>query len=332
MYAHSANDYNETLLSVNSSSVNFAAFFMAVEAMTITHLGVSYNLRTGTPPTQRVSLREPSSDGLFEATPIASKTFTPPADSSWDGTFQWHELVNPYPATRGQKLVMVLEYMSGAVSNSNRSRYFTSIGNSRLISGHYPFHVTNNGSLVKSGNAPIFGYKTSTRSYGLPLIGVSDEQINNPGEAGLRFLLDRGFGSTYRLLGASFMGRLATTSGQSVDLVLYNAAGDTMQRVTRDADHPPSLSGDLVHDIYFDDATLEELQFGQEYFLVLAPSGASTNTQLKTFDLGDSADMTALRGGSGMYLVTRASTAAAFTRERDRRPLFCDLFIDAWSA
>jgi hypothetical protein len=332
-YAPSANDYTQTLLSINSTSSSFAAFFMAQEDVTITHLGASYSLRTGTPPTQRISLRHAEDDGLVGAGILASKTFTPPADTSWDGTFQWIELLNPYSADRGEKLVMVLEYISGAVSNSNRSRYFVNIGASRLQSGHYPYGVTNNGSQVRSGNAPIFGYKSSSRSYGLPLKSISELTVNSPGEAGLRFLLDRGFGSTFRLLGASWLGRLSSTSGQTVSLVLYDASGDELHRIVKDADQAYSTtSHDHDHSMFFDDATLEELEFGQEYFLVLAPGGASTNTLIRCFDLEDSSDMTALRGGSGMYLVTRASTGVDFTRDRSRRPIFTDLHIDGWSA
>jgi len=325
--------YATTIHSINSTSSYFAAYFMAPEDVTITHLGASYSLRTGTPPTQRISLRQPTSDGLFEDTPIASKTFTPPADATWDGTFQWFELVNPYPAVRGERLVMVLEYISGAVSNSNRSRYFTSIGNSRGNSGHFPYGITNNGSQVRSGHAPVFGYKSSSRSYGLPLKSISELQINNPGQAGLRFLLDQGFGSSFRLLGCSWVGRIAGTAGQSIDLILYDASGDELHRLTRDCDHSSgTTSSDRLNDMYFDDGTLEELDFGQEYFLVLEPSGASTNTQLRTFDVENDGDMSALCSGSGFYLVTRASDGVDFTRHKSRRPAFTHLHIDAWSA
>lgn len=325
--------YGETIHSINSVSSNFAAFFLAPEDVTITHLGVAYNLRTGTPPTQRISLREVALDGLPESTPIASKTFTPPADTSWDGTFQWLELVNPYPASRGEKLAMVLEYLSGSVSNSNRSRYFVSIDNSRGGSGHFPYGITNNGSQVKSAHMPVFGYKSSSRSYGMPLKSITEETINSPGQAGLRFLLDQGFGSTFRLLGASFVGRLAATSGHTIDMVLYDASGDEVHRVSRDADHSFSATvHDCEHDFFFDDATLEELEFGQEYFLVLSPGGVSTATLIRTFDLQSDTDMTALRGGSGFYLVSRASTGDDFTRDRSRRPIFGHLHLDGWSA
>jgi hypothetical protein len=325
--------YAQTIHSINSTSSNFAAFFMVPEDVTITHLGASYFARSGAPPTQRISLRQPTADGLFDATPIASRTFTPPADTSWDGTFQWYELVNPYPAERGERLAMVLEYISGAVSNSNRSRYFTSIGNSRGSSGHFPYGITNNGSQVKSGHMPVFGYKSSSRSYGLPLKSISELQINSPAQAGLRFLLDQGFGSSFRLLGCSWVGRIAGSAGQSIDLILYDASGDEVHRLTRDCDHTAgTTTSDKLHDMYFDDGVLEELDFGQEYFLVLEPSGASTNTQLRTFDVEEDGDMSALRGGSGMYLVTRASDAVSFTRDKSRRPAFSELHIDGWSA
>src|SRR3990167_2686468 len=66
---------------------------------TITHLGFRYGLRTGTPPTYRVSLQalggaaKPTGTVLGGGSP-ASATFTPPADTTWDTTWQWVALTN----------------------------------------------------------------------------------------------------------------------------------------------------------------------------------------------------------------------------------------------
>lgn len=324
--------YSRTLFAMTTSSSSFWAFFMAQEAATITHLGLSFDTKAGTPPVQRVSLQAPTADGLASGALLATKTFQPPADTSWDNTFQWIELANPYAVSRGQQLVMVLEYVSGTVGTSNRSRYFSSVGGSRSGYPHFPYHILNNGVNVRSGNAPVFGYKSSQRSYGLPLLTISEETINSPAEVGMRFLFDKGFGSSYKILGASWMGKLAASGNQDLDLVLYGPDNAEIHRVTHDCDHAASTTvSDEIVDAYFDDATLEMLEFGKEYFLVLAPGGASTGSRIRTLDLGSASDMTALRGGSNLYMVSRATTTADWTRDRTRRPLFTDIFFRDWT-
>lgn len=323
--------YTETLLNLNTSSSKFVALFTPPEDVTITHLGVSYDLRTGTPPVHRISLQR-TVLGIPDGGVLASRIFTPPADATWDGTFRWIELLNPYSADRGEELALCLEYSSGVVSNSNKSRWLVALGGSRAGRGHFPYYITNNGSQVRVSNQPIFGYKSSVRSYGLPLKGISDEAINSPGEAGMHLLFDRGFGASFQLGGAAWIGRLAQAAGETIDLVLYDSENNEIHRASKDVDQAAvTANADKVNEFLFDDATLEGIRFGEEYYLVLAPGGPTTQSRLRTFDVQDATDMSALRGGSGLYLVTRASPTDPWTEHRDRRPIFTDLFLRGWS-
>src|SRR5262245_6559267 len=82
--------------------------------LVISRLGFRYGTRTGTPPTYRISLQGVDGSGLPDGTikgggSPASATFTPPADTSWNSTWQWINLSNTYTtANRGEKLATVI--------------------------------------------------------------------------------------------------------------------------------------------------------------------------------------------------------------------------------
>jgi hypothetical protein len=103
--------------------------FQADTTDAITDLGFRYGARTGTPPTYRISLQGASTSGIGPDGTVlgggspASQTFTPPADTSINGLWQWKTLANSYTPTRGQFLCSVIEYSSGTIDGSNNSSF-----------------------------------------------------------------------------------------------------------------------------------------------------------------------------------------------------------------
>lgn len=318
--------------SLNNALHKVYWFFQPTEPVTISHLGFLYDIRSGTPPSYRLSLRLTDGSGLPANEILTSRVFTPPPDTTWNGTFRWIEMLTPYKAGRGEDLCAVLEHFSGGINTSHASRVITSISNAGERKRYFPYFIGNvAGVETRNGAQIVFGWKSMTRSYGLPITDLLLDSVNAPAQVGMRFLFHPAYGRTFNISGARIQGRMSSTSGKSFDMVLYDEDNIELNRVTFDCDHTVSSNTiDAVCEIRFDDVTLESLLFGKPYYIAFAPNQADTNFALRAVQIQDTADMTALPGGANVFMVSRSTSSANWTEHEDRRPQV-DLLPGEWT-
>lgn len=291
-----------TNVAFDDSGDGLAWVFQANTADPITHLGFRYGARTGTPPTYRASLQTPTAAGGVPDTTVlgggspASVTFTPPADATWNGTWQWVQLANAYTPSRGQLLASCLEYSSGTIDGSNTSSFTAGMATFKQASG-FPYRCLKTaGTWAKVDTANIcFGYRTANGRYGYVTTGSFTTTIGTSGHrATMHFTLPAGYGDTFQLAGASMAWEPPTT-GQSPIFGLWNAAGTLLASKTLDTDIITATTAG-GHEFLFGDATLPTLSYGTKYYIGF--ESASTSAQgLLGAQLGASADRSAWPDG-----------------------------------
>lgn len=299
----------------------------------ITALGFRYGARTGTPPTYKISVQGVSTttgypDGTIKGggSP-ASKTFTPPADTTWNGTWREITLDNTYTPSRGETIAIVIEYSAGTCDGSNNSSF------SRHASGGSTEWVSNRYYAVDTGS----GWGTGTFSYFLPYtivtantvtgfpasdLGKSTSIGTNGHRQALRFKLPTSFGSTYKVRGVRLN---ATRPGPSASIILglWNAAGTALNDVTIDTDQFGHSSG-VGNNLYgfWDDAPAT-LDCGTEYYVGIERTGATT--ALLTCQLASANDLKAYPGGSEFYYASW--NGSSWTADNTQRP-YVELILD----
>lgn len=304
--------------------------FRVPRSMTITHLGVRFVGYAGTPPTYRISLQGVSGsngtpDGSIKGSGACYTTFTPPANSSWNNTFQWFQLNTSYDASPGELLSYVMDWYSGTIDASNRSHvceYWS--GN---IDG-VPYAANYVSSWVKRAYTPSFGYKdgsSPTYVFGQPSIQTSYGATlgANGDRAALKFSLPSWFCSSAKICGARLM-LSSEGAGQSAKFGLWDSSG-VLQDITLDSDvfAYPSSSHQLV-EVYFDEASLSTLSADTTYYLGIERVAASTTlyelanytaSDLKAFPMGDS-------------WIRSVYSSGAWTDTNTNRPLVSPIFAD----
>jgi hypothetical protein len=298
----------------------------AEEAATITHIGIKALARVGTPPTFRVSLQGvtgvplvPDGTVLGGGSP-ASGTYTPPASSAWNNTWQWIALTNSYTCTRGEVFAIVDDYSSGSIDASNTLSRHNGLNGFQGRVG-FPLAITNNaGVRSRDSQLPIFGYKSATKSYGLPFsapVTTSYSSDSSPNEYALAFSLPLGSVTKYQIMGARL--RMVTpAASKNFSVNLYE--GTTLLQTTG------TLSSDLFRiaatdsyvEVYFTDTTLAELVPETVYRVSLLSLSTTSNIALGYFQFNDAQDA-AINGDGRYYLSTRAG--GAWTDFTTRRPL-----------
>lgn len=270
---------------VDATNDGVAFVFQARTADAITHLGFRYGARTGTPPTFIIALESavastgaPDGTVLGGGTP-ASATFTPPADATWDGTWQWVALANSYAPTRGQLLCLTIRYSSGTIDASNLSTFTTDLTN--IAEGDnttlpYATRLTA-GSWAKRTAPPCFGVRTASTRYGQ--IVQSYYNTRSASTVGhrraMKFQLPSGITTSYTLRGFRLCGSIAGATGKNPVAGLWSAGG-VVQNVTLDSD----VSGDAASDsydgrhVYFDESSLTSLTPGTDYYVGLEVADA----------------------------------------------------------
>jgi len=186
---------------VDASNEGVLWVFQAETADAITHIGFRYSLRTGTPPTYRVSLQGVSgatgfNDGTVKGggTP-ASKTFTPHASTAWDGTVQWIALDTSYTPTRGEGLCAVIEYSSGTINGSNNSTFSYQIANGPFgDNSSFPYSAINTGGTwARAIRNVIFGIGTAASRYGYPQQSIFTTAVTTSGHrSAMAFTMNAG--------------------------------------------------------------------------------------------------------------------------------------------
>lgn len=277
-----------TFYGMNASGMKYATIFQAQDTNAITHLGFYANLRQGTPPTYRVSLQGvDASTGYPDGTvkgggSPASGTFTPPASSAWDSTFQWVALSNSYTPSRGEVLSLVIDYSSGTINGSNFT-YFSDYINTTNFAFHaFPYTANHNGtswSMTSRQNTPIYGVRTASTRYGFVFHGAlyNTTSVSTSGyRQALKFNIPTGWCNTFKVKGLRWNGKIAAATGKNPIAGLWTSS-TTLQDVTLDSDvnYAPT-SVNYVHEYYFDESTLSTLTSGTDYYLGLQVADASS--------------------------------------------------------
>lgn len=305
-------------------------------AGSLTHVLFNYNLRTGTPPVYKAGLQGRGVDGRPDGTYLgggtpASATFTPPADATWDGTVREILLDNAYTTTRGQWLCMVVEYSSGTVDISNFSQlgviFFSSSSNSLL---GVPSLYTNTGTWAANTNYPIYGFKIGSLYYGYPLKAVGQVAFDSdttPDEIGIKFTLDASYGSTFKVMGAMWLGSSPASDVDDFKLTQYEGTTQNAQGLMDDTDYFTTVAVTRRSTrMFFQDTTLPTLNFGTAYRVVLGAAGTYTaDPNLWYFDVENSAHWSAFPGGT-QFSWTQRTDAGSWTDTATRRPLM-DIII-----
>jgi hypothetical protein len=309
-----------------------AWIFRAKEAATITHLGFAYAQRIGTPPTYRISLQgvdetvtpsKPSGTILGGGSP-ASATFTPPADATWNDTFQWISLSNSIALTRGQLCAVVIDHSSGTIDGSNFSQFYSRHVNADTTVFPYTAVASAAGPATWAADVgvPLFGYKSSSKSYGLPAkshTATSFSSNSTPDEYALAFTIPSSWCSTFTVMGvrAALVG---PNSGKSTKAILYTGT-TVLQEVTWDSDSSRANgnSGSIV-ELFFTDTTLSTLTAGSLYRLSFQPQDTSNSVAVPTVDFTSAQDAAAPLGGANCYLSTRTD-AGAWSDDTTKRPM-----------
>lgn len=316
---------------LDASTDAVEVIFQADEAATITRLGFRYRLRTGTPPTFKISLQGVDGTGIPDGTikgggTPASATFIPPADTSWDGTWRWITLDNAYVCTRGEFLAIVIKHESGTIDGSNKSEFTT------RTTGHYahiPYAIDNNAGARTRGllRTAIFGYASAAKVYGNPVANIttlSFSSTGTPDEVGLLFTLPAGWGDTFKVKGLRFSGFL--TAAQSYKAVLYDGT-TALQTITLDSDLQATNGSHGVQEILFTETTLADLDFGSPYRVALQPQAAGMSVVLGYLELSAAGDLDAYPGGQDAIWTQRADLGA-WSEPTLRRPLISLLLAD----
>ena len=262
---------------VDSTTDGIAWAFQPFNTDAITHLGFRYGARTGTPPVQSIALESLSTTGLPDGVDIGGGsptlvTFTPPADATIDGLWQWKTLTNAYTPARGQILVSTIRYSSGTIDASNNSSYTRSILglSSAAATAGFPYSLTlNSGTWSKSTSVAVFGYRTANGRFGSIAQSIANTATANTAthKIGMYFTLPSGLGTSYQIRGLSFAGDLGAGSG-SCKIGIWSTDGTERQSLTLDSDHlgaAPS-PGDTVNPIYFSTANLYDFAYGTKYY------------------------------------------------------------------
>ena len=129
--------------------------FMAEEAVTITHVGLSVSAVAGTVPSFTVQLCNVT-NGRAGATVHATGTFTPVAGVNWVG------LGAGYAAARGQQLAV--KVTSASATAANNATFNTRISNLAAESRWHVITVDAGGAAARRSACP------SSRTIGVPLL------------------------------------------------------------------------------------------------------------------------------------------------------------------
>jgi len=329
-YGAAAPNYGNFAVDGATDAVEFV--YQSPHAVPITRLGFRYTLRTGTPPTYKISLQGVGTTGNPDGTikgggsPV-SATFTPPADATWDATWQWITLDYPYTPARGEMLSVVIAYESGTIDASNFSTFLVRVTTLTARIG-CPYAIENAaGSRMRRPDLPVFGVGAAASATGFPVKTIYLTQIHvnsTPDEQALAFSLPTGFCSTYKVLGIRIGGGTPST-GKTVIVTLYSGT-TPLQQITWDADVGSNVGSYSVMPMLFDEATLSVLDAGTTYRIGFAPQETLNYFSMHGLTAGAAADLSAYPLGTAWYLSTRTDSGA-WNDDTTTRPL-AELILD----
>jgi hypothetical protein len=309
------------------------AVYRAQEPATITHLGFLVNARAGTPPTYRISLQSVSSTTAFPTGTVlgggtpASGTFTPPADTTWNNTFQWVALSNAYTCTRGQLFAIVIEHSSGTINGSNYTTFSPNYNiNLDVATTGFPYVVAAAAAgpatwSIHTAFRPTFAYKSASRVYERPVetisvLGYSSD--SSPDEYAMTFTIPSGWCTSYTVAGVR-IDMQSPANGKTILVNLYSGT-TVLQTCTWDTDNQRGAgeSGRLF-EFWFQDTTLTALTPGTQYRIGFQPQDTGTTIGWYYATVGSNNNLSGWPGGAGCYQSSRTN-AGAWTDSDSTRP------------
>jgi hypothetical protein len=301
-------------------------------ADTWTHIGFRYGARVGTPVQHRIGIQGITTGGLPDGTFAGggspnSATFTPPADATWDGTWQWIDLDNDFVGTRGQLVSVVIEPV-GTPDGSNNSSFTQGLTNAFAGRHGFPYNLTqtDGGAFTRvPARVPVVALKSATRVVGFPHETLFTTSIATNGHRqALRINLNSGFGDTYKIIGIRFLSATPLV-GNNFKIGLWEGTTEH-QATTIDSDFVATAGNNHTSFEYYFDDTPVALSFGTEYFLGLERVDAACG--INGLQVDTSGDLKALNGGDGFYLGTFNGTS--WSTDQTVRPLVEPIF-EEWT-
>lgn len=301
---------------VDASTEGIAVCLQASDANAITHIGFRYGVRSGTPPTFIIGLESPSAttgfpDGTYlgGGTP-ASATFTPPADGTWDSTWQWIALDNAYTPTVGQFLMPTIRYSSGTIDGSNNvtlTSHMTGILGAGNMNFPYALRNTSGTWAFQTGH-PVIGLRTASSRYGRTVQSMyTTRSASTVGHRqAMEFSVPSGTCTSFTIRGVRFNASLASVVGKNPVLGLWSAS-TALQTITLDTDVIAAnpVSTGTFSEFYFDESSLSTLTPGTTYYLgVEVADAVSGGVVLSSFVVASADDMVCFPGGADWRLAT----------------------------
>jgi hypothetical protein len=305
----------------NTTANGGVAFIVQAETTSaITTIGFRVGARTGTStgPTYTVGIEGVSTstgfpDGTYKQTGgiDCKATYTPPNDSSHDGTWQTITLTASYsPTNHGERLALTIRADAGVTS----AQYISCTTNVTLL-GWLAGNAPNAGRLTTgtwsttysgSGDPPVFGYGTAARQFGYPYLsnyaGATAATVGRRIAAVINLPADS-FPS-YKIRGFTWVGNMATAGGKNPIAGLWSAGG-VLQNFTLDSDIGRAPVSALRQSMFtFDESSLSTLSGGTDYYIGLeVADAASSAITLNGVQYHSSTQADADNGGNGIVGV-----------------------------
>lgn len=327
--------YTTTNLSTQNDGAGM--IFRMPEAATITHIGYRQGTTTGTPAagSYTATIMGMTNAGIIDGTdkgggtPTAA-TFTPAAAN--DATWQWIALTNSYAAAADETLAFVIQ--RNAATDAANFMQIAGFESWTTIRPGVPYGNTKAGAgawTKVTSTFPVFGAKSSSKSYGFPQKNIFLSQtIGSTAEGGMYFTIPSGWCSSVVLLGVRcpIVGAATTGTGTYRCNAYSGITGSTPTILASsnavDNDEDAALSANRNKEFYF--TSPPTLTAGTEYGVAFSTTTVNDIT-MPVLELSANTDRTAWQFAEQAGMMNRTISAypptgsdGAFTKTDTKRP------------
>lgn len=311
--------------------------FCVHEAGSIGSVGLMITAITGAPGTLVVGLQGLNASGNPDGTwkqnggNDCKKTvaYTDLTADLWN----WITLDYSYTASLGEYLAIVVQTGTGTYDASNNYTFNLNADGPTTRPAHPNSTISSDGGAAwakQTTGYPIYGYKVGSNPHGFPVRASSQTtyvSTSTYDEYGLRFLLDAGFGSTFKVAGFR-VAMYTPPSAKTFTVRLATTDGTELASITVDSDVLTTASSqNRLAEFYFT-GTLPTLDFGTAYVLSMESLSSTTNLGIQYVSVESNSDLDALPAGKEWYRAKRADHTGSFTLEDNIRPLITPIITD----
>lgn len=306
-----------TVFTIDATNDSIEICDKADRAISFTKIGFLYGSRTGTPVQHKIGVQGQNTttgraNGVYKTgTGECSGTFTPPASTAWNDTFQYVNTTGTTCAvTPGESYCLLINPV-GTPSGANSSSFAyaqSTVGDPDAIT--YSYTVDGGVATVRQ-NMPPYSLANSTNSIGFPYQSYDQNFFSSdstPDEYGNRFVVDCPVGCTYTVGKASILSRIPDASKQFY-VSLYSGTTQ-LQRVTVDSSTMTTPTSNRSYEIPFTSTPLSTLSCGTTYIIATQAVSLSMNWMVPSFVVASNADLSAFTFGTAMYQTTRTNEGA----------------------